>query len=150
MRLGIFRRVFDGVAAKLNPLGVVNLGSNGFANFYFSSACFSQFQRFRQLQTTTLQNFSFSLITGLEDPVEAMSIAFPPFTLSVMRDSVELGAFLLDQYFSWLLPFCSFGQKQIDFVVRVVVKSGGWWGVSACEIGREGGVCLAVGSCLVC
>ena len=34
--------------------------------------------------------------------------------------------------------------------MRVVVKSGGWWGVSACEIGREGGVCLAVGSCLVC
>jgi hypothetical protein len=45
-----------------------------------------------------------------------------------------------------LLPFCSFGSEQVDFVVPVVVKSGGWW-----EFGRVGGsawqlvsiICLA-------
>jgi len=65
----------------------------------------------------------------------------------VAVSTVEAVTFLPAYYFSWLLPFSSFGHRQVDFVVRVVVKSGGcwWWGVCqrVTEAGTEGRICLA-------
>ena len=79
MGLGTFRDVFDGVAAKLNPLGVVNLESNGFVNFlFFLCVLFSVLAVSSTLDHHLAEFLFLSLITGLEDPVEAMSIPFLP------------------------------------------------------------------------